>query len=391
MNNKIYIISFNSIDHTGGLENVVKNHIENYSDKTKKLITIISRERSKSLDKLNIHQKIIKSRDINSIDKIFFINQIFFSCKVALFILKDINKYTKVIIHVHGIEYSGLLILLNLFFKNCFLIITAHGSLFLERFNYLKNKSLYLLIFFPILMPSIIYDSIANIGAYKIICINSAIKKYFSKISFKNNIDVIYNGMNFIEFRENNSSSIIEKKLYKAIIVGSSTITKGLPLAVKVVNKFNDSNKNIKIKLYIVGFKDFYNYSLNNEVDKKYFKYIGVIPQDDLFLIYKNMDFMILPSLYEGFPLTVLESLNFKLPFIVSKECKTEEINKYSDYGIVVKNHYLKEWIFQINILIQNINKYKCNLEKADFTAFKWDTVSKKNENIYKNIIRISL
>lgn len=389
MNNKIYIISFNSIDHTGGLENVVKNHIENYSDKTKKLITVISREKSKSLDKLNINQKIIKSRDIKSIDKIFFINQIFFSCKVALFILKNIRKYKKIIIHVHGIEYSGLLILLNLFFKNCFLIITAHGSLFLERFNYLKNKSLYLLIFFPILIPSLIYDSIANIGAYKIICINSAIKKYFSKISFKNNIDVIYNGMNFIKQKKKKFElKKYNKKIYNAIIVGSTSIRKGLPLAVESINLFNNISNNIKIKLHIVGFKEFYTLKFVKHINKEYNKYIGVVNQQELFDIYKKMDFMILPSIYEGFPLTVLESLNFDLPFIVSKECKADEIYNYSKYGIIVNGRDKSIWREHISFLVKNIKEYHNNITNSDFSNFSWKNISLQNEEVYNKIIK---
>jgi glycosyltransferase involved in cell wall biosynthesis len=84
------------------------------------------------------------------------------------------------------------------------------------------------------------------------------------------------------------------------LFVGRLEPLKGILLLIKVIKEINNPN----IILIIVG-----DGPLKNKIQKYSFvKYLGKIPNEELYKYYNTVDLFVLPSLYENSPMTILEA-----------------------------------------------------------------------------------
>lgn len=389
------MISYNPITYPGGLEKVVRKIVEyNGVCKTKyKIILIHSSAHLNSSEnnitnKINKENIIVKSGNITKINRLTFIKQIIFSIKVLVILRKDKSNN---IIHIHGSEYAiGLLIFKN-FIKNSKIILTAHGSLYQERYallmstwrDYKKTFQTVMIIFF--LPISLLVDILARYKADYLTCVSINLRDYFYKINKKQNMSVIHNGFDFV------SKSVKYKKTHKnhinAIIVGSKAKGKGLDIALQSIKTFNETNQyeNKSILLYVIGFKDYYTDILNAD-NYDFVKYIGVIKQSEVFKYYYDSDFLIFPTRYEGFPLTVIESLYSGLPIITTKASKISEIKGYQNATIIVNDYKIDNWVKSLKYMITYLEEYKLQVSKLDLSPFAWQKIIKDYYNIYEKI-----
>lgn len=101
---------------------------------------------------------------------------------------------------------------------------------------------------------------------------------------------------------------------------------------------------------------------------------------------YVDADIYVLPSLYETFPNTVLESAVCGTPVIITENCGLSHIFKKRKLGIVVKSDVkdLKNAISQL--LNDEILKSKIatNTKNWVFENYSWEEISKKFEEVYK-------
>lgn len=152
----------------------------------------------------------------------------------------------------------------------------------------------------------------------KIITISNFTKKEFTKYSlniFKNKTIVVSNGVRKIEC----SVSILDitpKSEKFGICVGNVKPHKNIfPL----INYL--SNKKIDKKLYIIGdidgFSSGYSKDLFDNLPENII-FTGKISDEELHHYFLNADFMIFPSLYEGFGLPLLEAMQYGMRIIAS-------------------------------------------------------------------------
>jgi glycosyltransferase EpsF len=127
---------------------------------------------------------------------------------------------------------------------------------------------------------------------------------------------------------------------------------------------------------------------LRSEVEEKglssYVKFLGM--RSDIPKLLNIFDHFIMPSLYEGLPLALIEAQAAGVPSIVSKQ-----ITKEADLGIgIVKFldlHDPKKWANEI--LINNKKEQKVDISniKQAFMVHKYDV--KSNLNIYLNLYNL--
>jgi glycosyltransferase involved in cell wall biosynthesis len=87
----------------------------------------------------------------------------------------------------------------------------------------------------------------------------------------------------------------------------------------------------------------------------EHIKLLGLVPQEDLPVLYKNAEVFVYPSLYEGFGLPVLEAMNVGIPVITSKKSSLPEVGRDAvlycnpedihDIAMVVRNVLLHDHI----------------------------------------------
>ena len=105
------------------------------------------------------------------------------------------------------------------------------------------------------------------------------------------------------------------------------------------------------------------------------------------FPVVKQAKFTVLTSRYEGFPMTILESLACGTP-VISVDCKSgpNEIIKNEYNGLLVENNNIKALSDAINLFVLDTKLYNIckNNSKESISKFNVETISKEWFNILK-------
>lgn len=167
--------------------------------------------------------------------------------------------------------------------------------------------------------------------------------------------------------------------------IGSFTYPKNHKFILDIANILKKENKSVKILLFGEGpLEEEIKKEVENFKLEEYIEFMGTT--SEAYKMYRMFDIFILPSLYEGFPVTLVESQVEEIPTIVSdritKECDFEE-------GLL---NYLpleaEKWVRKIEEIINGENKKikKNFLKRENYDISKqWKKLLKiyegKNEN----------
>lgn len=207
------------------------------------------------------------------------------------------------------------------------------------------------------------------------IAVSSEVREYFIKkfgIEPKR-VKVIPNGVepelldNFS--KEKREDYQLEKKNFVLINVSSFIANKFHPLMVVAMSKL--VRKYPRLKLVLVG----------NILDQNYFdqvvamikKYdleknvfiINYVPKQKLLGLLNFSDCFILPSLTEGFSISAIEAMYFKLPMILSDVGGAREVIKNDDIGLIIKEPYEDIQDLDVNVISQKYSGEE-NLNNLD-------------------------
>ncbi len=175
--------------------------------------------------------------------------------------------------------------------------------------------------------------------ADKIIAVSKTTKKDIVKNYGINEdkVSVIYNGFektakektSAVKHSDMNLAQTAEVELKKFILfVGTLQPRKNLETLISAFNKFIQTNKDFK--LIIVGKKGWLYESIFEKVENmnlgKKVIFTDHVTDDKLIWYYKNAFCLVLPSLYEGFGIPVLEAMSYDCPVITSLSSSLPEI-----------------------------------------------------------------
>lgn len=170
----------------------------------------------------------------------------------------------------------------------------------------------------------------------------------------------------------------------------------------KLIEAFSDlkkqakSQKNSKIpkdlQLVIVGKKGWL-YEPILEAPKRYeveesVKFLDFIPNEDLPLLYKNALCYVLPSLYEGFGLPILEAMKNDCPVITSKVSSMPEAG--GDAALYVNPDNTGDIADKILTLITN-DKLRHDLivkGRKQVSKFSWENAGKETLQILQDVAK---
>lgn len=177
------------------------------------------------------------------------------------------------------------------------------------------------------------------------------------------------------------------------LYVGDVTPNKNLP-------RLLDAVKELKIPVVMVGKSltlddydkdNFWNHDLNrvNELARENKKIIrlGFISNEDLVKIYNLATVFVMPSLYEGFGLPILEAMACGCPVVTSKEGSLKEVCDDSAYFVdaynvdSIKNGISK--VFKDESLRKELSKK--GLENVK--RFSWKKTAEETLEIYKEVL----
>lgn len=184
----------------------------------------------------------------------------------------------------------------------------------------------------------------------------------------KNNFIVLKNAVDISKFNRNNSveDNIIKKKYADVKLIGhlaSFTNTKNQIFLLEVVKILLTIRRDFKLLLY--GNGELLE-SVKNNVYKSGLEdniiFCGVT--DNPAVVYKNIDLFVLPSLYEGFPMTLIEAQAAKVPILVSDRVSRECDLKCSYIEFLPLEEQV--WANKINKILTSPDIIICEKSRLD-------------------------
>ena len=197
-------------------------------------------------------------------------------------------------------------------------------------------------------------------NADKVIVISKAMKRYMKdKLKISNEMTVIYNGIDTKKFNlAKNKNSNLEKEFVNAKIkllnVARLDDNKNQQYLINLMPEILKQKP--EMKLFIIGKGE-----KENEL-KTLIKNLNL--ENKIFLLgwknnvqdyMKEADVFVMSSKYEGFPMTIIESISVGLPVVSSLSNKSiYEVLKDKNYGQVVKLEDKKEFLNAIVYYLEN-------------------------------------
>lgn len=202
-----------------------------------------------------------------------------------------------------------------------------------------------------------------------VICLTQKDKDVFG--NFNTNTHAIYNPLTITT---NRISKLTNKNI--CFVGRISIFQKGIDMLCEIATHVEDD-----WKIFIAGDGD------KKEVDKltslikennlsDTIVWMGALKNNELKELYEKSSILISTSRWEGFGLTLTEAMNFGLPIIAFDNYGPNEILGSGEYGILVENNNVAEFVKQLNRLIYDINlrkfyQYKSLMRVADFQSDK--------------------
>lgn len=206
----------------------------------------------------------------------------------------------------------------------------------------------------------------------------------FSNSGCEKQVELIYNGIDISKysFNQNNRERIRQelslKEAYVIGNVGRLSEVKNQKFIIDILTKLKQKTEK-HVVLMLVGDGE-----LRSELEEYAIK--KNVSDDVLFLgtrsdvadLLQAMDVMIMPSLYEGFPVAMVEAQASGLPCIVSSNITTEAIIK-SNVKMLDLNSPISVWISEIDM---NYNRIENNDSLIE-AGFDISHVTKKLLSVY--------
>lgn len=274
--------------------------------------------------------------------------------------LNYIRKIEKVVLHAH--MYHGLVfsVIAKLFFWRIRIIFTSHSYV-------IKGSAI-----------RTIFIRLSKHFRYTDILFSS---KQYSPIYKKKHV-IIPNGIDFkcgdLPFVRRNW---FEEDLIRVLMVGRLETVKNHRLAFEMLAELNM----FKIELHLVGDGHLRNELLRYAYDLKITdKVIFHRFQRDVTPFYKSCDILLITSLWEGLPISLLEAGSFAMPIVSSKVGSIDEVISDETLGCVVEHKDLLEGLK--NIILhsgESIAKGK-NLQRKIFESYGIKEVRLRHQLLYK-------
>jgi glycosyltransferase involved in cell wall biosynthesis len=298
---------------------------------------------------------------------------------------KEIKKFD--IIHLHGSRNFQNIVAHHYAKKyNIPYILQAHGSLprIIQK-QRLKR----------------LYDWVWGDGilkdASKVIASTKIEAEQYKKMGVdENKIEIVPNGIDLSEYEnlpergEFRRKYSIRENEKIVLYLGRIHKIKGIDLLVEafadLINELDD------VRLVIVGADDGFLSMLKKQIEdlniNNRILFTGLLPEKDKLRAYVDADVYVLPSVYETFPVTVLEACICGTPVIVTDRCGTANIVNDNNVGYVVEYNkdQLQDAIFKILTDVELRRYLGESGKKLVREKLSWDIVVEQLEKIYGDV-----
>lgn len=244
-------------------------------------------------------------------------------------------------------------------------------------------------VYLPWRFKNLISKSILK-NADAVIVLTEDMKREIQKI-WNRNVFVVPNGINLERFENLSKKDLrskIEIKEEKVIMfVGSLRPVKGVKYLIEAMKITADKNKNMR--LFIVGDGEERKYLENlvrNLNIERYVTFVGKVPNEKVPEYMAASDVFVLPSLSEGFPVTVVEAMASGLPIVATNIRGLPEIIKNGENGFLVKPESPIEIAEKVLLLLEDdeLRERISRNNKGKAKEYSWEAIIGKLERVYE-------
>lgn len=268
-------------------------------------------------------------------------------------------------------------------------ILQAHGSV-LPLFHKQKLKNVF---------DYFVGFDLLN-DASKLIALTEIEAEQYHKMGVtENKIEVLPNGIDLVRYENLPEKGVFRKKYgiknnQKVLLyLGRIHKIKGINLLVEAFSELTSRMEDIKLVIAGPdnGFLSILEAQIGDLNIKDKVLFTGPLYEKDKLEAYVDADVYVLPSVYEAFPVTVLEACACGTPVIVTKNCAISNIvdNKVG-YVSDFEKGQLCETIFKLLNNYEDRVNFSENGRKIIFEFFDWSNIQLKLERIYSQCIHPS-
>lgn len=118
-------------------------------------------------------------------------------------------------------------------------------------------------------------------------------------------------------------------------------------------------------------------------------QFLGEVPHDDLPHYYHKARLFVMPSLSEGFGITVIEAMASGVPVVATSAGSLMELVKNEKTGLLVKPQDAESLARALRFMIDNPKEAEYMAEQGCEAAslYSWDMIARKVGNLYKRIL----
>ncbi|RJS80711.1 glycosyltransferase family 4 protein [Methanophagales archaeon] len=225
-----------------------------------------------------------------------------------------------------------------------------------------------------------------------VIALTGDMKREIQKI-YGREVFVIPNGIDLEKFN-NLSKENVRKKLKIAneeeiiVFVGTLRSVKGIKYLIEAMKII--IQKNIDTRLMLVGDGEDRE-SLEKHVKEldleKYVSFVGKVPNEKVPEYMVASDVFVLPSVSEGFPVTILEAMASGLPIVATKVGGLPEIIKDGENGFLVEPKNPKGIAQRVMLILEddNLSGRISRNNRECVKKYSWGSVIERLEEVYKS------
>jgi len=366
---RVGIFSYDYIPWEGGVGRCVwelKRHMD--IDSNSNVESIIF---SPCSNNLTNHHRIFK------ISK-FLGKNLLFSFFLNIFICGIIKKYNLDIVHIHG-GAGGILLFRRIPLP---VIITAHTNNYLFQYRHLKILSKKLLYRFE-KRSFDLADSITVVSSY----IRSNLIRDYGVSDAK--IHVISNGVAHEVFHPIR----VESPLPSHIILYAGRIDKRKGIVFLIEAMAEVFQQRPDVCLWIAGSGGRYMHKVETLIRQKsmnkYIRFLGFQNSQQLNKLYNMASVCVLPSVIEGFGLTILEAMACGCPVIASDSGGAIDIIRHGENGYLVTYGDTSQLAALILQLIEDEtlrSRFETQGKTTAITRFTWKKMARNYIRLYESL-----
>ena len=378
----------------GGVQTAAYNTAKFLSKLGHKVVVITSKwanERRKfhEMDGFLVYR--FKSYNPPELKGITQISSLRFNPKMLFKLPKIIRKHKIQLIHAQGrlFPISWLTAILNKFVLKRPMFVNVQGRLELGISGIIENV-------FDKIVTKYVYQKFLN----KIVCVSESLKERLIKLDInENKLTVIPNGVDTSEFQNLPQANFFDRYLdgkqdYKKVIfVGRLDAQKGVEYLIRAIPHVI---KNFpKVHFFILGNGNLELMLKNLATELNILNnitFIDMIPLEKMPEFYSSADIFCLPSIHEGFPLSIAEALSIGLVIVASAtegipEAIVENTNGYlaSPRNI---SQLSQKLIKALTLNAEKIKEIQGNNVKLARNEYSWENIVKDIIDIYTEDIK---